>query len=256
LTLTDRDRYFQYQVPACVEQQEVSRDSSDAWHAGRPKLKTLGSRQNLRNAITYKGDGHLLTFAPTGAGKGAGVIIPNLLHYPGPTIVIDPKGENFVVTARYRQSLGHKVVLLDPFSSVPNQILAEYGVERGYLNPLDICSLSGTSIENDAQMLAGSLAIRGFGENPFWDLQGIKLLAGIVAIEMEDAIRQQRPPSFKNIITMLYASNPVYALVVKLDTGRYPDFVHRSIGGGFVGIVENTRDGILSTALPVDPHLR
>jgi type IV secretion system protein VirD4 len=47
---------------------------------------------------------------------------------------------------------------------------------------------------------------------------------------------------------MLYASNPVYALVVKLDTGRYPDFVHRSIGGGFVGIVENTRDGILSTA--------
>src|ERR1700684_2772047 len=64
----------------------------------RTKIKTLGSRQNLRNAIRYTGDGHLVTFAPTGAGKGAGVIIPNLLHYNGSIIVVDPKGENFVVT--------------------------------------------------------------------------------------------------------------------------------------------------------------
>ncbi|BCB77872.1 hypothetical protein Pflav_042820 [Phytohabitans flavus] len=40
----------------------------------------------------YRHDGHLVSFAPTGAGKGVRVIIPNLLHYDGPIITIDPKG--------------------------------------------------------------------------------------------------------------------------------------------------------------------
>src|SRR4051812_19728365 len=33
-------------------------------------------------AVSYAGDGHLLTVAPTGAGKGVGAIIPALLTYP------------------------------------------------------------------------------------------------------------------------------------------------------------------------------
>jgi type IV secretion system protein VirD4 len=223
-------------------------ERSEPTHGDRPKIKTLGSRQNLRNAIRYKGDGHLVTFAPTGAGKGAGVIIPNLLYYRGSTIVVDPKGENFAVTARYRQSLGHKVVLLDPFASVPDAILDEYGVQRGHLNPLDICSLTGTVIENDAQMIAESLAIKNSSESPFWDLQGMKLLAGIIAMEMEEAVKEKRPASFKNIIKTLFADDPVYALAVRLDTRRYSSFVTRSVAGGFLGITDKTRDGVLVTA--------
>ena len=42
--------------------------------------------------ISYKGDRHLLTVAPTRAGKGTTQIIPNLLTYEGSTLVIDPKG--------------------------------------------------------------------------------------------------------------------------------------------------------------------
>ena len=34
--------------------------------------------------VTYDGDAPLLTCAPTGAGKGRGVLIPKLLSYPGP----------------------------------------------------------------------------------------------------------------------------------------------------------------------------
>ena len=39
--------------------------------------------------LLYEGDGHLMTIAPTGAGKGVSVIIPNLLTYPGSVIAID-----------------------------------------------------------------------------------------------------------------------------------------------------------------------
>ena len=68
------------------------------------------------DALLYEGDSHLMTIAPTGAGKGRSVIIPNLLNYAGPVIVVDPKGENYHVTARYRREvLGHRIVKLDPF---------------------------------------------------------------------------------------------------------------------------------------------
>jgi type IV secretion system protein VirD4 len=44
--------------------------------------------------------GHILTCAPTGAGKGIGAVIPNLLTYPGSAFVLDLKGENFAVHSR------------------------------------------------------------------------------------------------------------------------------------------------------------
>ena len=59
--------------------------------------------------------GHVLTCAPTGAGKGVGAVIPNLLEYPGSALVLDIKGENVAVTARARRELGHQVFVVDPF---------------------------------------------------------------------------------------------------------------------------------------------
>lgn len=66
--------------------------------------------------------GHMLTCAPTGSGKGIGAVIPNLLEYPGSCVVLDIKGENYAVTARYRRDvLGHDVWLLDPFGVTQNK---------------------------------------------------------------------------------------------------------------------------------------
>ena len=45
-----------------------------------------------RAAVTYDGDAPLLSCATTGAGKGRGVLIPNMLTYPGPMIAVDIKG--------------------------------------------------------------------------------------------------------------------------------------------------------------------
>ena len=53
--------------------------------------------QELLEPILHTGDGHLITLARTGAGKGVGCIIPALLRYRGPVIVIDPKGESRIV---------------------------------------------------------------------------------------------------------------------------------------------------------------
>jgi len=47
-------------------------------------------------------DRHLFTAAPNRAGKGSGLIIPNLCLWEGSTVVIDPKSENAAITARRR----------------------------------------------------------------------------------------------------------------------------------------------------------
>lgn len=56
--------------------------------------------------------------AGTRAGKGAAIVIPNLLAWLFSVIVLDPKQECYKITSKFRQLImGQKVYLLDPFSS-------------------------------------------------------------------------------------------------------------------------------------------
>ena len=127
-----------------------------------------------RAPVLYQGDGHLMTVAPTGAGKGRGLIIPNLLTYRGPVIVVDPKGENYQVTARRRADLGQRVIVLDPF-----QVVTDKG---DHLNPLDTFDLAGSILECDAEMLASLLSVgHRFTTDPFWNDSADGFLAGLIA---------------------------------------------------------------------------
>ena len=77
----------------------------------------LGDLPNISHGRgRFYHDGHILTCAPTGAGKGVGAVIPNLIDYPGSAFVLDLKGENFAVTARARRQAGQYVFLIDPFA--------------------------------------------------------------------------------------------------------------------------------------------
>ncbi len=60
------------------------------------------------------GPEHVMLYAPTRTGKGVGVVIPNLLTWPGSVVVLDIKRENFTATAGYRAEAGQTVHLFDP----------------------------------------------------------------------------------------------------------------------------------------------
>ena len=66
--------------------------------------------------LVYSGQTHVLVTAPTGAGKGVGLVVPNLLAWPGSAVVLDVKGENFAATAGYRAQCGQRVVNFAPLS--------------------------------------------------------------------------------------------------------------------------------------------
>lgn len=57
--------------------------------------------------------------APTRSGKGVGIVIPNCLHYRDSMVVYDPKYENFLITAGFRQAHGQEVYLFNPAGVMP-----------------------------------------------------------------------------------------------------------------------------------------
>jgi len=67
--------------------------------------------------LTSPGQHHVLLAAPTGSGKGVGIVIPNLLNWKHSAIVLDVKRENWGLTAGFRAQHGHKVFLFDPGAS-------------------------------------------------------------------------------------------------------------------------------------------
>ncbi|MCK5296587.1 MAG: type IV secretory system conjugative DNA transfer family protein, partial [Alphaproteobacteria bacterium] len=64
--------------------------------------------------LLHNGAEHILCFAPTGSGKGIGLVINTLFSWKHSTVVLDIKGENYEKTAGYRASIGQKILKFDP----------------------------------------------------------------------------------------------------------------------------------------------
>jgi type IV secretion system protein VirD4 len=65
--------------------------------------------------VHWDRDGHLLTVAPTRSGKALTAIIPNLLRYRGSCVVLDPKGELYAATSKWRAANVGPVYRIAPF---------------------------------------------------------------------------------------------------------------------------------------------
>jgi type IV secretory pathway TraG/TraD family ATPase VirD4 len=121
----------------------------------------------------FRQDGHILTCAPTGAGKGVGGVIPNLLDYPGSAFVLDFKGENYAVTARARRELGQQVILVDPFGIT--------GITGQALNWLDTLDPDSPDVVSRAAGLADMLiAVEGTEADSHWTDTARELLRGLL----------------------------------------------------------------------------
>lgn len=103
--------------------------------------------------VPFSGDGHLLTVAPTGAGKSQRYILPNTFHYTGPMVIFDPKGEIYKETAWFRSWKG-PVFKFAPFDDEG---------DSDSFNPL-----SFISDWDDARVLADLLMVAPTSGDDFW----------------------------------------------------------------------------------------
>ncbi len=167
----------------------------DFWLSCGPNGKPVGVRD----------DRHVLVCCGTRAGKGVSVLVPNLALWPGSVMVLDPKGENAMVTARrrghgspYCRGLGQKVVLLDPFDEVrtPDDDFADL---KACFNPMDALSADREELVSDAARIAEALIILEDSKEPFFEQAARGLLKGLI---LHVATSGQYRPNERNLGTV------------------------------------------------------
>ena len=143
--------------------------------------------QSLRTFLGWGGDGHVLTVAPTRSGKGVGLVVPNLLNYAGSVLVVDPKGENWAITHRWRRTvLGQRVVCLDPFhvvlpDSTPTDSINPLDGLVDYAQPPETYLKQNPELLDEVSMIADALIVRPPEEkDPHWNDKCRTLLKGLI----------------------------------------------------------------------------
>jgi type IV secretion system protein VirD4 len=214
---------------------------------GRPASRSIGfvakQQRESPELITYSGDGHLITFAPTGTGKTSGPVITNALKHPGQLIVLDMKGEVFAVTAEARRAMGQEVCVLD---------LRDDGTP-GSLNPLDLAVCCGSDIAAVARSFAAELIERGSEERDrFWNDWSETMIAGGCAWLMADCPRENRKLSA--LFDLFGGDDVTYSLAKLLNDETVVNRAAKVAFASFLQLSENsTRPSVLGS---VQTHLR
>lgn len=140
--------------------------------------------------VGIKTERHALTIAGAGSGKGAGVIIPNLLEWPHNALVIDPKGEAAEATAKARAAMGQRILVLDPFQSsrVSPDLIAHY-------NPLDSIDPNALTIREDIETIADGIVMRSDPKSAHWDDGAQSLIGGLIAY-----VKATQPPELQHLL--------------------------------------------------------
>ncbi|WP_065326647.1 type IV secretory system conjugative DNA transfer family protein [Tritonibacter mobilis] len=133
----------------------------------------IGRNPHTGRLLHYDGPAHLITLAPTRAGKGVGTVIPNLLAAERSVLVIDPKGENARIAGEARRRFG-TVHVLDPFE-VSGHPSAAY-------NPLDRLTPDSLDLGEDAASLTEALVMDPPGQvtEAHWNEEAKAILGGLI----------------------------------------------------------------------------
>jgi type IV secretion system protein VirD4 len=104
---------------------------------------------------------HAAIFAPTGAGKNVSIAGPLLLTSSDSMVVLDIKGENYLLSAKARRKMGQRIVCLDPFNHVGGP---------DTFNPLQFIDPADPNAFDKCKSIANAIVIRtGKETDPFWN---------------------------------------------------------------------------------------
>jgi len=202
-----------------------------------PEARAKDVEKGVSRPLHYTGQRHLLTVAPTRAGKGVSTIIPNLLTYEGSAIVIDPKGENAILTYDRRATFG-RAIALDPWGLT--------GKPSARFNPLDMLSADSPTLIEDALLIADALVVHEGTDTSFWSDEARALIMGfllhIATAPSEDGKRHLG--RLRDILTGTLEE--IYDVGLAMSQSTVPVVV--ASAARFITKSDNERSGVLSTA--------
>jgi type IV secretion system protein VirD4 len=184
--------------------------------------------------LRFNRPGHLLTFAPTRSGKGAGCIIPNLLDHPGSAFVIDPKGENYAASHAWREQSG-SVHLIAPF---------DRNGETARFNPLDFIRIGQAEEVDDAALIADMLVVPEHQET-FWDSEAKALITMLILYVANFTIGRNR--TLTNVWMLLMLDKAAFdELLGEIENTGHASLV--TMARGFSQKEVRERSAVISTA--------
>jgi type IV secretion system protein VirD4 len=181
---------------------------------------------------------HVMLAAPTGSGKGVGVVIPNLLNWDHSVIVLDIKRENWELTAGFRKAHGHDVFLFDPASP-------ERKTHRW--NPLFYISTDAAIRIDDIQKIGNILFPDVAGADPIWTASCRSLFLGLVLYLVES---DDRPCTLGQVAREAYAGNDMrFSSIIEArrEAGRPLSAACVSALVDYMNTAEATRTSIRKT---------
>lgn len=182
--------------------------------------------------LRHDAPGHLLTVSKTRGGKGVSSVIPNLLDHPGSVVCIDVKGENYGITARYRERFG-AVLALSPF-----------GKESASYNPLDFVRQGPDEID-DTALIASLIVVPGQTDDAFWEREARALLTGLIQYVIRHA-----DPAKRNLaeVRRLLTQGPDETTQLFTNMLNSPHWWIRRSAKTFLQKEDKERSGVISTA--------
>jgi type IV secretion system protein VirD4 len=154
-------------------------------------LGYLDENGSVGPMVWHTGEGSLVTIAPPGAGKGQAHIIPNLLTYDGPAIVLDIKGENYDLTHKWRSENVGPVYKFAPFDK-----------DSHCYNPLDFLRTENQDSLWDDARLAASMLMVPSPKPDFWDSRARDLLTAILSFNKKNDEKEKQ--NMQTVLDYLY----------------------------------------------------
>jgi type IV secretion system protein VirD4 len=143
------------------------------WTSAPRQRMGFTSKQTQENSrISIGPEGHLVTFAPTGAGKTSRTIARALQNTTRSFIVVDPKAELHRLTGPTREAMGFKTYLIDPFSETD---------ETFGLDPFEM--FKGTIGHDELATIATWITVPSlsYRADPFWDQSARTIILGLLS---------------------------------------------------------------------------
>jgi type IV secretion system protein VirD4 len=184
--------------------------------------------------LSYAGEGSLMTIAPPGSGKTQCFVLPNLLQWPGPAVVLDIKGEIHESTSAWRAKHVGPVFRFSP--------LAASG-SHSY-NPLTFIRQDPDFLWEDARFLADMMIVPSGAADPFWENTARDILtASIAHVCYQNAPDDRAISKIMDLIYGIGWDEMVLALKTNLAVQAM-----RQTGHSLASMEKKTRDSALKTA--------
>jgi len=207
----------------------------DLMKAGLIKNNGLFLGKYKKDFIRCDKDTHIMVVAPTRAGKGVGVVIPNLLTWQGSVVCLDIKHENYELTAGMRNKGERKVFMWAPGT--------KNGRSCGF-NPLDQIDTDPINRIKDVRRIAG-IMLPCAGRDIFWITEARSLFIGLALYVLDHSVM---PSTFGSIYRLLSCENELGDICQHI-TKNYPDLPQEMLGilNRFANKAVKERSGVKST---------